>query len=274
MLDVSKLKSLENGKSSAGVLMKWYDPVNHLYIKSSGYDKKRKRFHLESIAECIASDLAAMLGVFHVPYRLDTMMWRGKEITVCVSPDYTYSTHIDSRISLASYLAKSGNIITRRQDKYAFLVAHLPHIRPSLDSMIVFDYLISNYDRHMRNAELVSRQNCIELAPIYDNGSSLLCDWVTESDLEDLKDTEELYDEVFVTAETPSKGFGHEHAGELRLIDKSVYNDLNLDITNTDISQIVHKYKDYLSPLRFYMITILLSTRLEKLKAHKERHTM
>jgi serine/threonine-protein kinase HipA len=89
-----------------------------------------------------------------------------------------------------------------------------------LDRLIVFDYLIDNYDRHMRNVELLSMEDgSVRLAPLFDNGSSLLADWVTEQDLPDLEESEELFEEHIINAETQSKCFAHDHRAELMLVD-------------------------------------------------------
>ena len=117
----------------------------------------------------------------------------------------------------------------RRQPRYGALIHSFPHIRNDLDKMIVFDYLIDNYDRHMRNDET-------------------------------------LYEEHIVLGQTSSKCFAHEHSTELLLIDHSVLSELHLDWSSNDIHDVMEQYSEHLSPLRRTLIREMLDARLQTLR--------
>lgn len=266
MLYEEDLIELSSSTSSAGVLTKWMDPRNNTYIKTSAFNNETKTHHVEAVMECLSSDIGRLMGVSVVDYWLDELKIADAKILVCVSEDYKIKTPYRDKISVTSYLVSRGLEGAVRSDRYRNLAAEFPEIRESLDRLIVFDYLIDNYDRHMRNVELLSLEDgSVRLAPLFDNGSSLLADWVTEQDLADLQESEELFEEHIINAETPSKCFAHDHRSELMLVDKSVFRSINLSITDEEWEKVTRKYAQYLSPLRLEMIYRLLTIRYSNL---------
>ncbi|MFM9276721.1 HipA domain-containing protein [Paenibacillus jiagnxiensis] len=266
MLYVEDLIELSSSTSSAGVLTKWMDPRNNTYIKTSAFNNETKTYHVEAVMECLTSDIGRLIGVSVVDYWLDELKIADAKVLVCVSEDYKIKTPYRDKISVTSFLVSRGMEGAVRSDRYRNLVAEFPEIRESLDRLIVFDYLIDNYDRHMRNVELLSLEDgSVRLAPLFDNGSSLLADWVTQQDLADLEESEELFEEHIINAETQSKCFAHDSRAELMLVDKSVFRSINLSITDEEWEKVTRKYAQYLSPLRLKMIYRLLTTRYSNL---------
>lgn len=104
------------------------------------------------------------------------------------------------------------------------------------------------------------------LAPVFDNGSSLLANWEDDEDLQDLLENEDIFEEKIIFAKTPSKAFANEHVIEISMVGKEVYNNINLDIPEAEFENILIKYKEYISPIRKQMIVKLLIQRYKNIK--------
>ncbi|PKG25246.1 HipA domain-containing protein [Niallia nealsonii] len=140
-----------------------------------------------------------------------------------------------------------------------------------LDKLILFDYLIDNYDRHMRNIEFMRVKADIILAPIFDSGSPLLSEYVDDDDLEFLRDDEDTFDEAIRFAQTQSKAFAQEHSLELRLVGRAAFEKVNLAIKEEAFKQMVEQYSEYLSSLRKEIIIELLTHRYKNIIKWSER---
>ncbi|PLS02456.1 hypothetical protein [Neobacillus cucumis] len=268
MIYLDDLRELDNAESSIGVIRKWYDEKNNYYIKASSLDKSNHTYHVEAIMECIAYEVGLLLGIDVVPYWLDKLYISEHEIIdVCVSEDYFYKRPIKEKVSAFSYLLKLHPGKLSREEQYNRITSISEKIKLDIDKMLVFDYLIDNYDRHLRNIEIaLLKDGTITIAPIFDNGSSLLANWEFEEDLLDLKENEDLFEQNILHAETPAKAFANEHAIEIRMVGKEVYNHINLNIENKEFKSIIEKYSDYLSPLRKELIYKLLIHRYENIQ--------
>lgn len=138
-----------------------------------------KPFTQEPYNEVIASRIADLLGIPHVKYSL---MWEGKEpCSVC-------GNMVDANTELVP-AARISSVIDRRNDErfYDHYVRACDSmgvdITPSLDRMIVLDYLIVNTDRHRNNFGIIRNADTLEwigAAPLFDNGTSLMHDVLTE----------------------------------------------------------------------------------------------
>lgn len=263
------LNSLDGSASSAGVLSKWYNDRDKTFIKTSAYNDMTGKYHVEAINECIAYEVGRLIGVQVVPYRLEQLQLnKGKTALVCVSPDYTYLVHAQSVISAHALLLTRQMNPENKSERYRNLVNIFPQVKDDLDKLIVFDYLIDNHDRHMRNIEFYADPlGHISLSPFFDNGSSLLSDWITDSDLNDLMSDKDLYREHIVLAETPSKAFSAQHNTEIISIRPKnlLRNFLNLNLNSEAFYNIVLKYSPYLSATRAKAIYALLTTRYQNL---------
>ena len=136
-------------------------------------------FAQEPYNEVIASRITDLLGIPHVKYSL---MWEGKEpCSVC-------GNMVDVNTELVP-AARASSVIDRRNDErfYDHYVRACDSmgvdITPSLDRMIVLDYLIVNTDRHRNNFGIIRNADTLEwigAAPLFDNGTSLMHDVLTE----------------------------------------------------------------------------------------------
>lgn len=265
MIDPANLDKLDNSATSNGFLNKWYDRRNLCYVKTSSV-LPNGNYHIESYMECIASSFGKLVGFEIVNYSMDEIRLNNLTIAVSVCPDYsTRIGNIQDIVTAEVLLSK--NLSIKVSQRYKTLVEEYPHLRKDLDRMIAYDYLIDNYDRHMRNIEFYRTvDGNILMSPLFDNGSSLLSDWVTEEDLKDLMQDEDLYEENIVHASTPSKCFSLEHASEILLIDTKSLEGLNLNVTVDEIAQLVEPYKDVLGSFRIEAIVNLLVVRLSNLR--------
>ncbi len=127
----------------------------------------------EPFCEYYAAQVAQRMGLSAVPY--DLALWHGIPVSTC--PLFTSSTTAYIPIGR---LVREGGI----QGCLAFYDALGPAFSQQIRSMLVFDALTYNEDRHFGNFGVL-RDNAtgriIAPAPIFDNGLSLLCYCSTEA---------------------------------------------------------------------------------------------
>lgn len=143
------------------------------YYKLSNYDSIRGVIGHECVNEIIADRLLTHLGIEHLHYQL---------------------IHADIEVNdrrIETYLCASEDFKQRGEDKVALDVYYeLEHneAETALDfcvrsgwgdyiyKMLVVDFLLLNRDRHGANIEVLrnTKKRTIRLAPIFDNGLSLI----------------------------------------------------------------------------------------------------
>ena len=130
-------------------------------------------FRQQPFNEVIASGIMERLGIDHIPY---TVLW---------NEDAPYSVCEDF-VTADTELVGAWRIMqTQKKDNSTSVYQHFvncckalgaPDVVPSLDRMIVLDYIIANEDRHLNNFGLLRNAETLEwlgFAPIFDSGSSL-----------------------------------------------------------------------------------------------------
>ncbi|MCI8493756.1 MAG: excisionase [Anaerotruncus sp.] len=136
-------------------------------------------FRQQPFNEVIAAEIMERLGIDHIPY---AVMW---------NEDAPYSVCEDF-VTADTELVGAWRIMqTQKKDNSTSVYQHFvncckalgaPNVVPSLDRMIVLDYIIANEDRHLNNFGLLRNAETLEwlgFAPIFDSGSSLGYDKVT-----------------------------------------------------------------------------------------------
>ena len=123
-------------------------------------------------SEVIASKVLALVEIDYVPYWLGT--WHGKECSCCK----IFTNENVGYLPMYQYLDGLG--INRNDWDYNTLISLMPseEDKQSLNDMLVFDFIIENWDRHFSNFGFLidnDSQNIIKFAPIFDNGYSLMC---------------------------------------------------------------------------------------------------
>ena len=144
-----------------------------IYYKLSSYDSMRGVIGHECVNELIAGRLLTILGIEHLKYQL------------------IHADIIVNEQKIETYLCASEDFKQRFEDKVAldvyYELEHEPGESPLafcirngwadyIYKMLVADFLLLNRDRHGANIEVLrnTRKKTIRLAPIFDNGLSLL----------------------------------------------------------------------------------------------------
>lgn len=174
--DLTNLCWSESGQTSAsgGTFLKARTGVgpHAMYFKLSCYDSYRGIYGHECVNELVASRLMHVLGINHVRYTL------------------VHAHVIVDDVGYETWLARSKSFRKTSESKMAFdTFFDLMHEKgesqlefcercgwlEDIQRMMLVDYLIANRDRHGANIEVLrSRDGGIRLAPLFDNGVSLV----------------------------------------------------------------------------------------------------
>ena len=143
------------------------------------YKESRTPYYQQAYNEVFASVLLDELKIPHVPYSIKDI--EGTPYSVC--PAFTdENTEYVPAWYILSAAKKYGN-----QSDYTYFLSCLSSVYPqfdtvSLHTMLAFDFLICNTDRHYGNFGFLRDVETLEwkgAAPIFDNGTSLWHDTVT-----------------------------------------------------------------------------------------------
>ena len=130
-------------------------------------------FRQQPFNEVIAADVMERLGIDHIPY---TIMWND-DTPYSVCEDFvTADTELISAWRIMKTKKKDNSTSVYRHFVNCCNALGAPDVVPSLDRMIVLDYIIANEDRHLNNFGLLRDAETLEwlgFAPIFDSGSSL-----------------------------------------------------------------------------------------------------
>ena len=165
--------SLSPDYSSNGNLPKfWYIDNGMRFLAKAG----KRPYHQQLFNEIVACKLLQKAELPHIAYDLKNI--DGNNYSICstfVSPDTEYIPAHEI-FNVVPFEEKNG--------RYKHFLAcsealGIPNVRPMLDAMLQFDYLINNTDRHMGNFGFIRDVNTLKIlgmAPIFDNGNSLWFD--------------------------------------------------------------------------------------------------
>ncbi|MGL5084996.1 MAG: hypothetical protein ACRC68_04650 [Clostridium sp.] len=141
-----------------------------LYKKASSGASNLGKDHY---SEVIATKILEIIGMEHVIYSLGN--WHDKECSVCD----IFTSESVGYLPMYQYLLGQG-FGDRNKWTYDKIKGLMPnnHTKELIDDMIVFDFIIENWDRHFSNFGFLinnKNQELLKLAPIFDNGYSLMC---------------------------------------------------------------------------------------------------
>lgn len=164
----SKVKGLFSSPelSTNGMLPKTWRRINNevfLYKGSTSY-LGAINTGMEPYSEYYAAQIAETLGYNHVKYNLD--IWKDQVVSICP----LFTTKDISYVPIGLVI-KSGGI------KSVFNYIKELGFQKDLSNLLLFDAITANQDRHFGNFGLLRDNNTgkyIGLAPIFDNGESLL----------------------------------------------------------------------------------------------------
>lgn len=226
--------------TSKGVLNKGITQDDKLYFKA-GFCDDYGDFENHSVkSECIAYEIGKALGLDVLKQELS---YSGDVLT-CKSENF-----LKPGESLVT-LAKLG-IYT-----YEMLLNQLSEFVEYFNSILIFDFIINNIDRHLNNLALIINENGeFRTPPIFDNGSSLYFD--LNSKQLDYAINNPYGFKKFALA----KPFNRKHYTQIKLVEESgILPHLTLDF---NVSDIVEKYY---SGLRGEVIINMVNSRLEYIK--------
>lgn len=164
--DIIHLEAHE-GFTSGGQLPKTWDTDHTLLYK--GEEILGTTFCVYS--EAICSDLAELLGIPHVTYWLEDHKYTvGSNHTVYEAPlvvckSFTDSDHI--AISLYDVMLKNDCTQSRAVEfiRNKNIEFHC--------MMLLFDFIIANSDRHLRNLGFMKHNNILSVLPLFDHDKAL-----------------------------------------------------------------------------------------------------
>lgn len=175
---------IRNSSGTAGSFLKAYSEINGVktYYKLSNYDAYRGVIGHECVNEIIADRLLSHWGVEHLCYQLiyaDILIQDQPMTTwLCASEDFKKAG--ESKLALDAYYQAERQT---GESPLEFCVRN--GWETAVYEMLAFDYIILNRDRHGANIEVLRDKNKkkIRLAPIFDNGLSLLFNCTDEATL-------------------------------------------------------------------------------------------
>ena len=172
--------SLALSGASKGDALKWYQPEQNCYIKANRIDHGRE--YQDSIAEVIAAQVGALLHIDVVPYTLCRIrLDDGKSILGTLSPNFchegetylSFETMVESMDTPVQWAASA-------KENYELVIGLFTKLtgldaRRYLDTMLLFDYLICNEDRHLNNFGILlgDATGAFRFPPLFDNGYAL-----------------------------------------------------------------------------------------------------
>lgn len=164
--------------SSKGCFLKAYD--NHIYYKLSNYDSYFKTFGNESIYEVIAYRVGVILGLPTLEYWIckGTILVDGETLYAifCASEDFNFDKK--KKVNIETFYA-----LEKQPEEDLFKFCERYGVLDYIYSIMIFDYIICNRDRHGANIEFLIENNKIQPTPIFDNGVSFLFSCNTEEDI-------------------------------------------------------------------------------------------
>ena len=232
--------------SSLGVYTKYIrieDGVK--YLVKSGRGDGNKTSILEPVTECICYELAKLMGISCAEYYLE----ENDDDLLCVSKWFYDETK--ERFYSANKFLRILEL--NRKDLYYTLINHMPDVEQDLNNMIVFDYIVNNTDRHLKNFGFLIENENVKFAPIYDNGLAL------GSHLDDTDIENEDIEDLLLDSDY-AKCFDTSNRRQLDLVKECT---LNIEF---NYEPIVRKYSSYLSDKRVEFILSLLEERIEVVK--------
>lgn len=158
-----------------GMLPKcWHKDKSGIYLKKGGSDLGINSGQ-EPISEYIASQILKVLDYPYVHYNLE--IYRNKLVSSC-----KLLTNEEISMIPIFYMLETPN--------YTSLLKYCKenNFIDDLYRIFIFDYIICNSDRHLRNIGLLFNSDTYEilgLAPIFDNGAGMLSYYVLGDDFED-----------------------------------------------------------------------------------------
>ena len=165
---------------SKGDAMKWYQPETDCYLKANRVDHGRE--YQDAIAEVIASRVGELLHILVVQYQLCRIRIND-ETFLLGTISYNFCHKNESFISFETMVESSDEPIqwaVSAKDNYELVIDLFYKLtglaaRDYLNTMLLFDFLICNEDRHLNNFGVLKDKTdgSYRFPPLFDNGYAL-----------------------------------------------------------------------------------------------------
>lgn len=133
----------------------------------------------EPFNEWLASEISKRLGFDYCDYRLDII--NNKLVSKCDN-FLNKNQEIITANNVFETKKKSNNVNDFNHYIQILEEHEIKDARQNLENMIVLDYLIMNYDRHMKNFGVIRNVQTLKwekTTPLFDNGQSMNCSEIT-----------------------------------------------------------------------------------------------
>lgn len=237
--------------TSDGCLKKRWKIVNgkRCLLKSGSTPFMQQPFN-----EVIASIIMNRLNVPHVSYSV-IFDENGQPYSIC--EDFiTGNTELVSAWRVMQANKKRSDVSVYQHYINCCKLYGVKNIVHAIDQMIVVDYIIANEDRHQNNFGLVRDANTLEwlyLAPIYDSGSSLGYDKLTN--------------QILSGKTIECKPFKKTHEEQLNLVTSFDWIDFGaLKGIDKDIKEVFANAGEYIDENRVNAIISSIESRIEYLQ--------
>lgn len=281
MKDFSHWKEYEGASEGSGRSEKQW--IMNPDTEQTGLFKYKKDIGTtDHASECIASDLAKLIGIPCANFEIG--MYHGREGSIsynivehngmtliegiyCISMLYS-DFDVEKLIDTKSGERYSLDMIERVLKGFELFEDFLP--------ILVFDFLIGNTDRHQSNWALILENKKLRISPLYDNSSSL-CAYVEEAKIERYFGNDQLLWKSLV--DSKSKSIIRLNSGDrslpthtevLRVLKEKYYKqtesiayNIRTFVTKDRICDILDKYDEVLSEKRKELITRYLLSKTE-----------
>ncbi|MEX2459835.1 MAG: hypothetical protein WD469_00810 [Paenibacillaceae bacterium] len=209
----------------------------------------------EPYSEVMASSIAKYLGLGHVGYSLmdaatfpEVVVTGVGHVSVCAN----FVPNGWRTVSLDRYLY--AKLLYEPKDYLQSYAKFLP-VEP-LYKLLVFDALIGNEDRHERNIDILLGSNGEEqLAPIFDNGASLLA-WRSDK---------ELLLAPSVGRLDKAKPLRSTHSKQINLVPIGLFPRVDLNQLQSGIVGAIEPMRSFIPERRFNAILAYLNWRVKYL---------
>lgn len=247
-------KTYSPNASSNGELYKfWIIKDNKRYL----YKDSSRPYHQQAYNEVIASRLLDILNIPHVEYSLEkhnNKLYSACETFIDTSTEYVPALYILNAVK------KEPGDSAFRHFMRCTKVLDIPHINQSIETMLAFDAIINNEDRHFGNFGFIRNVETLKftrMAPVFDNGNSL---WYMSA----LREIERTY------GNDDAKPFKKHHAEQVKLIS----NNKCIDFSKINSSEVINtisnvlKENPYIEAERLEAINKAVLCNLRKLELH------